>query len=147
MRMSLFSKLEGQIFLICCVCSDKYIRIAPLFVVEYADFLRPLPHLVPQNSGKFWLTYYGPIVSEWNIKVLYGLRGEPSRIPYNEVRQSLPASLTEAAGRGHPVFLFNPIAPQPRRAISSRIRRYGYRTHAGWRAAYSAASPRSADRV
>jgi hypothetical protein len=79
MRMSLFSKLEGQIFLICCVCSDKYIRIAPLFVVEYADFLRPLPHLVPQNSGKFWLTYYGSIVSEWNIKVAYDLRGEPSQ--------------------------------------------------------------------
>src|SRR6476660_9047020 len=80
MRMSLFSKLEGQIFLICCVCSDKYIRIAPLFVVEYADFLRPLPHLVPQNSGKFWLTYYGSIVSEWNIKVAYDLRGESSAI-------------------------------------------------------------------
>jgi len=50
--MSLFSKLEGQMFLICCVRSDKYIRPAPRFAVQYAT-PHPVRNLVRCNSGKF----------------------------------------------------------------------------------------------
>ena len=52
MRMSLFSKLEGQICLGCCVCGNKYIRLAPSLYIEYAEFAPSLELLVPENSGK-----------------------------------------------------------------------------------------------